>query len=354
MFKRWMLFAVLVSVIICGAFSAQASGLSKAERYEAARVELEKYLCGEESMPLENLCETLESLGGTYRKSWCLNLYACCLHDLEQDEYGSIFIRIYQMRMDTEFMELLEEWGWGSLDELEKYALGRQAELEGDTEKAVVYYMQSASMLDSMMRITQLQGAVFFNKYEEAGEWYRIGTRTGYEKACKLYEELAAVNFRDSRDRLEEARARLEAMATKAPTATPKPTAAPTAKPTNTPKPTAKPTNTPKPTQRPTATPTPSYYSYLPDVPYGGITPNSDNTRSIMWVQQCLRSCGYGQLAVDGNWNERTTQAVREFKRDYGLSGSATVVTYADVCRMLDVFYQKDMPLRYLRHYVAN
>ena len=49
-------------------------------------------------------------------------------------------------------------------------------------------------------------------------------------------------------------------------------------------------------------TSTPIYYSYLPEIPYGGIRAGCGNARSIMWVQQCLRSCRYGELAVDGKW----------------------------------------------------
>lgn len=99
-------------------------------------------------------------------------------------------------------------------------------------------------------------------------------------------------------------------------------------------------------------TPTPSYYSYLPEVPYGGITPTCGNAKSIMWVQQCLRSCGYGQLSVDGKWGPQTRTAVREFRQDYGFGSNDSQVTYEMACRMLDLFYQKGMPLSYLRHYL--
>lgn len=98
----------------------------------------------------------------------------------------------------------------------------------------------------------------------------------------------------------------------------------------------------------------PEYYSYLPEVPYGGIRAGCGNAKSIMWVQQCLRSCGYGELSVDGKWGPQTTNAVREFRRDYGFGTSENVVTYEVACRMLDVFYQRGMPLSYLRHYLPD
>ena len=102
------------------------------------------------------------------------------------------------------------------------------------------------------------------------------------------------------------------------------------------------------------ATPTPSYYSYLPEVPYGGITPTCGNAKSIMWVQQCLRSCGYGELSVDGKWGPQTRSAVRQFRQDYGFGSNDSQVTYEMACRMLDLFYQKGMPLRYLQHYLPD
>lgn len=104
----------------------------------------------------------------------------------------------------------------------------------------------------------------------------------------------------------------------------------------------------------PTPTPRPSYYSYLPEVPYGGITPSCGNAKSIMWVQQCLRSCGYGELSVDGKWGNQTRNAVRAFREDYGFGSNDSQITYEMACKMLDVFYQRGMPLSYLRHYLPE
>lgn len=101
-------------------------------------------------------------------------------------------------------------------------------------------------------------------------------------------------------------------------------------------------------------TPVPSYYSYLPEVPYGGITPDCGNAKSIMWMQQCLRSCGYGQLAVDGKWGNQTTTAVLKFRQDHGYGGHRAEVTYEIACDMLDMFYEKGLPLRYLQHYLPD
>lgn len=98
----------------------------------------------------------------------------------------------------------------------------------------------------------------------------------------------------------------------------------------------------------------PAYYAYLPEIPWGGITADCGNEKSIMWVQQCLRSCGYGKLAVDGRWGSQTTSAVRQFRADHGYGAYDDTVTREIACRMLDVFYQKGMPLSYLQHYLAE
>lgn len=96
---------------------------------------------------------------------------------------------------------------------------------------------------------------------------------------------------------------------------------------------------------------TPVYYRYLPEIPTGGIRAGCGNSNSIKWVQQCLRSCGYGQLAVDGNWGQQTNNAVLAFCRDNGF-GNCNVVDYDIACAMLYMFYSKGMPLSYLEHYI--
>ena len=97
----------------------------------------------------------------------------------------------------------------------------------------------------------------------------------------------------------------------------------------------------------------PVYYSYLPEIPYGGIRAGCGNAKSIMWVQQCLRSCGYGELAVDGKWGNQTDGAVRRFCREHGF-GDCNVVDYDIACAMVYMFYERGMPLSYLRHYLPD
>lgn len=93
------------------------------------------------------------------------------------------------------------------------------------------------------------------------------------------------------------------------------------------------------------------YPEYMPVV-YDCITPDTCPRQSIMWVQQCLRRLGYGELAVDGNWGRQTACAVAEFKRDYGYTCVPyNVVTYEMVCHMLTLYIQRGQPLDYLSCY---
>ena len=71
-----------------------------------------------------------------------------------------------------------------------------------------------------------------------------------------------------------------------------------------------------------------------------------------MWVQQCLRRLGYGELAVDGNWGNQTNGAVREFKLDNGYSTNSYTLTREMIYKMLDLYYEKNQPLDYLTPYL--
>lgn len=94
------------------------------------------------------------------------------------------------------------------------------------------------------------------------------------------------------------------------------------------------------------------YPEYMPYVPSDNISPSTYPRESIMWVQQCLRRLDYGQLAVDGKWGNQTTNAVAQFKRDYGFTHVPyNEVNYAMVCKMLQLYVQRSQPLNYLSPY---
>lgn len=205
MLKKIILLLLTICMTVCFCLTAQARSLSRAELYAALQEELHRYLDGDDAMTLEDMVTQFMELGA-YKKSMAFGLYASILRDVEAGEYSNLMMYTEILRLDEDFSKLLadEENPYPSVNEIEAYALGRQAEEAEDWAAAVVYYEQSIAVLDSMMRMTQIRMA-----------------------------GLAEL-----------------------PTPTPMPTVRPTATPT--PRPTKTPTSTP----RPTATPRPGIWGY--------------------------------------------------------------------------------------------
>lgn len=59
----------------------------------------------------------------------------------------------------------------------------------------------------------------------------------------------------------------------------------------------------------------------------------SDQRKAVKAMQSKLNQLGYsvGNTGVDGKYGPRTTRAVRAFKKDFGISGIATVMTDSDL-----------------------
>ena len=279
MLKRCTAFILLLAMLACS-LPAQALGLSKAELYASAQAELTKYLEGESSMSIGQIGEIFEELSA-YKMSASFTNYVHVLQNVEEERYGQIGVLISRIRRDDAFCASLSDAGYATVDELESYARGRQAEAEGDATLAISYYDQCASLLDSMVRIARLEDALLSDQYQQALTWYEAGTPEGYEKAFELFTGLAQIGYNDSADRAAEAEAQLRAMATPEPTAvpTPEPTAVPTLEPTAvpTPEPTAVPTPEPTavPTPEPTAVPTPEPTAVPTPEPTAVPTPES-------------------------------------------------------------------------------
>jgi len=196
---RKSLCALLVFItIFIGAAPAQAAVLSKSERYEALLSELENHLYGEESMPLKDLFLQFSMLS-SYKMSSCFALYVKILQDIEEEEYGQVFLRLETLRLNTEFLELLEASEvFGTVDELEAYALGRQAESMGEPGQALAYYGQCPSFMDAFARLTLLMDTEFAEKYDKAIEYFITDTEEGYRSAYAIFSELAETSYQDS------------------------------------------------------------------------------------------------------------------------------------------------------------
>lgn len=254
MLKRCTVLLLTLSLLFACVGPARATGLSKAEMYAAARAELARYFEGENTKPLEELCLDFEALGA-YKMSASFSYYVRVLRDVELEDYGQITLLLRWMRLDKDFVEYLPEAGFGTVDELECYAAGRQAEAEGDTANAIAAYQQCASMLDSLLRMARLEFTSLESQYQRAVQLLKEGTVAGAQQAVALLTTLAELNYNDSEELLAQARQ----MSLPTPSPTPRPTATPSPTPRRTPTPTPTLTRrpTPTPTPRPTATPTP-------------------------------------------------------------------------------------------------
>lgn len=154
---------LLLMMAMCMVFAclptAQAGGVSKAEMYAALQDELRLYLDGDTSMSLADLTAQFEGLGA-YKKSAAFSYYTAILRDTEDSNYAELSLRATLMRLDEDFCKLLVEEGYPTVDEVEAYALGRQAEEAKEYSAAIVYYEKSIVVLDSMIRLARLSMVV--------------------------------------------------------------------------------------------------------------------------------------------------------------------------------------------------
>lgn len=151
----FLLILSLLSGCLCG---AQAGSLSRAEVYEALQQELHRCLDGDDAMPLEELTAGFQALGA-YKKSAAFSYYVAILRDTEAEVFEQLELYTSLIRLDEDFCALLTEAEFPSVDELEAYALGRQAEAAGDWPSAIACYEESIAVLDSMLRLAQLRMA---------------------------------------------------------------------------------------------------------------------------------------------------------------------------------------------------
>lgn len=155
MLKRICTLLLATMLLLCCLPTAQAGALSPAEKYAALQEELRRYLNGEGSMPLTDLTAEFEELG-TFRKSAHFGYYTAILRDTAEGDYTHLALYTRLLRLDTAFCEQLPEEGYPTVDELEAYALGCQADAAGDWPAAIAYYEKSIAVLDSLTRVARL------------------------------------------------------------------------------------------------------------------------------------------------------------------------------------------------------
>ena len=228
MAKRMMVM-VLALMLLLGCVSGQAAVLTKAEQYEAALEGLKAYLNDDETMPIADLNETFFDLGG-YEHSAMLEMYTKVLVLIEEGEFTSVQRLINYMKADKGFIAFMEDDGnLGTLEEMEWYAKGRQAEEEKRYQDAAGCYQACPSFMDSIVRWRKLDEQRLEEMYADGIVACKMGTYYDYERAVGIFQQLEDEGgYKDSRAYLNMAKTQMDWL-TPTPTPVPQPTAAPQA-----------------------------------------------------------------------------------------------------------------------------
>ena len=154
MLKRITLLLLTLTLVFGGLVTAHA--LDQEEVYTALQEELLRYLNGEEgAMPLDTLATQFNNLG-RYKKSPLFGYYTSLLRDAEAGDTSRLELYTRLLRLDADFCAMLPESGFPTVDEVEAYALGREAQAAGDWPAAIGYYEESIAVLDSVTRVMEL------------------------------------------------------------------------------------------------------------------------------------------------------------------------------------------------------
>ena len=228
MAKR-MMAMVLAIMLLLGCLPGQAAVLTKAEQYEAALEGLKAYLNDDETMPISDLNEIFFDLGG-YEHSAMLEMYTKVLVLIEDGEFTSVQRLINYMKADKGFMAFMEEDGnLGTLEEMEWYARGRQAEAENRYTDAADCYQACPSFMDSIRRWRKLDEQRLEAMYIDGVAACQTGTYYNYEWAVEIFQQLENEGgYKDSRAYLNMAKTHMDWLKP-TPTPTPGPTPVPLA-----------------------------------------------------------------------------------------------------------------------------
>ena len=226
MLKRFAACIVTLCLLAGCCMPLTSHALTKSERYGALLEQLHCYFDGDDCMLLEDFVLQFEALGN-YKKSVAFSYYVRVLRDVENETYEEIGNLVEWMRLDATFAELLEEEEFPTVDEVTAYALGRQAQFEGDTATALAWYSQCISVLDALMRYADLEGSDMASRYQQALNLLRQDTARSCEQAVGLLTPLAQRQYLDSEELLAQAQRRFSALVTPVPTPAPTPSPTP-------------------------------------------------------------------------------------------------------------------------------
>lgn len=205
MMKRCIALLMTLCMLWTGMAAAFAIDIDVKAEYAEAQQALKDYLDGYSKYAIDEIVVWFGTCGN-YMMSFRFSQYAQCLQAVEREEFGMIPFWLASMRQDKAFIAYLEENEFRSLDDLECYIMGCQAEAEGRIDDAIRYY-NLCSICDSSSRSAMLWGNQYETKYQLALEHYRANTCQDAETARDLFRELAQMPYRDSAQMAEKAEA---------------------------------------------------------------------------------------------------------------------------------------------------
>ncbi len=152
--KRFL--ALFLALFMMLSAMPASAATSKAQVYQDSIAELQKFLSSEDSMTLEDLYVQFDGLK-TYKYSYPLSKYTKVLLDVTNNDFTWYAGLITSMKQNTAFANWLETSGTlGTLDQLEAYATGREAEARGQNSAAAAAYAKCIGFYDAEWRKDQM------------------------------------------------------------------------------------------------------------------------------------------------------------------------------------------------------
>ena len=205
MFTKRLCALLLALVLSIGVMlPAQARGVEY--NLDEAIEALRGYLEGYTDYSIDSIVSWIQRCEGRWSRE--LEEYAICLQEIEAENFMNIRGRIYDLNTER-FRAFLEEKELSSLADIQTYADARQAECDGDIERAILLY-EASEVCDSSSRRLDLQRSLKQDKYDEAMAGFNSNTYEGAKLAAELFAELAQSYYSNSGDMARQAEAKRE------------------------------------------------------------------------------------------------------------------------------------------------